>query len=181
MLLRTRLLIGLLAAVPMMSHIAAAQVPAQKEAPAIQSGSIVKLQYTLKDADGVVLDSNKEKEPATFTHGQGQIVPGLEEALMGMRAGDEKHVTVKPEKAYGMEDPTAVTEVPKEAIPKDALKVGAKLVARNPVGETRFVKVKEVKENSVVLDLNHPLAGKTLFFDVKILDVEVPKADPPKQ
>jgi FKBP-type peptidyl-prolyl cis-trans isomerase SlyD len=139
------------------------------------------LEYTLKDADGGILDSNKGRDPLVFTHGQGQIVPGLEQALTGMRTGEEKHVTVKPEDAYGMENPAAVTEVPKEIIPANALKVGAGLVARNQTGETRLVKVKEIKEKSVVLDLNHPLAGKTLFFDVKILGVDAPKAGPPKE
>ncbi len=142
------------------------------EGPVIGNGSKVRIEYTLKDDAGDVLDSNRGRDALTYTHGERHIIPGLEQALMGMRAGEEKRVTVKPEDAYGAEDPAAVAEVPKESIPADALKVGTRLVGRSQSGETRFVRVKEIKEKTVVLDLNHPLAGKTLHFDVKVLGVE---------
>jgi len=147
--------------------------------PEVQNGSSVSIEYTLKDEGGQVLDTNKGKSPLVFTHGQQQIIPGLERELVGMHAGDEKKVVVKPEDAYGPVIPNAQTEVPKEAIPKEGLKVGTPLMARSGSGETRPVVVKEIKENTVVLDLNHPLAGKTLFFDVKVLDVAPPKAATP--
>ena len=91
-----------------------------------------------------------------------------------MRAGEEKAVTVAPEEGYGPIDPAAQTEVPKEAIPPDALTVGTQLVARSPSGETRLVRVKEIKDGTVVIDLNHPLAGMILHFAVKVLKVEPP-------
>ncbi len=144
----------------------------------VQNGSSVSIEYTLKDEGGQVLDTNKGKNPLVFTHGQQQIIPGLERELVGMHAGDEKKVVVKPEDGYGPVIPNAQTEVPKEAIPKEGLKVGTPLMARSGSGETRPVVVKEIKENTVVLDLNHPLAGKTLFFDVKVLDVGPPKLVP---
>jgi FKBP-type peptidyl-prolyl cis-trans isomerase SlyD len=97
--------------------------------PAIENGAKVQLEYTLKDDGGKVLDSNKGHDPLTYTQGQKQIIPGLEQALSGMHAGDDR----------------------------------------------RIVRIKEVKEKTVVIDLNHPLAGKTLFFDVKVLGVEPPK------
>jgi FKBP-type peptidyl-prolyl cis-trans isomerase 2 len=97
---------------------------------------------------------------------------------MGMHAGDEKKVVVKPEDAYGPVVPNAQTEVPKDAVPKEGLKVGTALMARSGSGETRPVVVKEIKESTVVLDLNHPLAGKTLFFDVKVLGVQPPAPAP---
>jgi FKBP-type peptidyl-prolyl cis-trans isomerase SlyD len=134
----------------------------------------VQLEYTLADESGKVLDSNKGGEPLTFTQGQQEIIAGLEQALDGMRAGEEKKVTLKPADAYGEVDPAAVTEVPKEQIPADALKVGTELVAQNQNGERRSVRIKEIKEGSVIIDLNHPLAGKTLVFDVKVLSVEPP-------
>ncbi len=146
----------------------------------VQTGSSVSIEYTLKDEGGQVLDTNKGKNPLVFTHGQQQIIPGLERELVGMHAGDEKKVVVKPEDGYGPVIPNAQTEVPKEAIPREGLKVGTPLMARSGSGETRPVVVKEIKENTVVLDLNHPLAGKTLFFDVKVLGVEPPKAAPAK-
>jgi FKBP-type peptidyl-prolyl cis-trans isomerase SlyD len=154
--------------------------PAPDKSGAVETGSSVSIEYTLKDEGGQVLDTNKGKGALTFTQGQRQIIPGLEREMIGMRAGDEKKVVVKPEDGYGPVMPNARTEVPKDAIPKEGLKVGTPLMARSGSGETRPVVVKEIKESTVVLDLNHPLAGKTLFFDVKVLGVEPPKAAPPK-
>ncbi|MBI2152958.1 MAG: peptidylprolyl isomerase [Candidatus Rokubacteria bacterium] len=155
--------------------VAEAQPQEQGRSPAIENGSKVQLEYTLKDDGGKVLDSNRGQEPLMYTQGQQQIIPGLEKALNGMRAGDEKKVTVKPADAYGEVDPRALTEVPKDMLPPDALTVGTELVAQSQGGGRRIVRVKEVKEKTVVIDLNHPLAGKTLFFDVKVLGVEPPK------
>lgn len=160
-------------------HAAQAEPQQQTPTPTIENGSSVQIEYTLKDDAGTVLDSNKGRNPLAYTQGEHRIIPGLEKALNGMKAGDEKQVTVKPEDGYGEADPQAVTEVPKESIPSTALVVGTKLVARNQTGEARMVVVKEVREQTVVLDLNHPLAGKTLHFDVKILGVEAPKTPPP--
>ena len=146
-----------------------------KETLAIENGATVHLEYTLKDNTGAVLDSNKGGSPITFTHGEHQLVPGLEKALDGMHAGEEKQVTVKPEDGYGHVNPTAQTEVPKTMLPPDSLVVGSQLVARGRRGETMLVRIKEIKESTVIIDLNHPLAGKTLFFDVKVTGVEPPK------
>lgn len=148
--------------------------------PAIQNGSSVSLEYTLRDDTGEVLDTNKGRGPLTYTQGQQQIIPGLERELMGMKLGEEKKVMVKPEDAYGPVVPSAQTEVPKNVLPDGALKVGTRLMARSTSGESRPVMVKQIKDSTVVLDLNHPLAGKTLFFDVKVLGVEPPKSATPK-
>jgi len=144
-------------------------------APTIQDGSNVSLEYTLKDETGKVLESNKGGTPLVFVQGQQQLIPGLERGLVGLHAGDEKEVVVKPEDGYGLVVPNAQAEVPKSAIPKEGLKVGQALMARNGSGDARPVTVKEIKDTTVVLDLNHPLAGKTLIFDVKVLGVEPPK------
>ena len=167
----TRLRFLALATVLLVASPALAQTPAPGNA-AIRNGSSVSLEYTLKDDSGQVLESNKGKAPLTFTQGHQQIIPGLERELIGMRAGEEKRVVVKPEDAYGDVVPNAQTEVPKDAIPKEGLKVGTTLIARSGSGEPRPVVVKEIKETTVVLDLNHPLAGKTLHFDVKVLGVQ---------
>ncbi|MBI4609281.1 MAG: peptidylprolyl isomerase [Candidatus Rokubacteria bacterium] len=166
------LLLFVLALVP---GVAQAQPKEKAMSPVIESGSTVQLEYTLKDDAGTVLDSNKGRGPLTFVQGQQQIVPGLEKALNGMQAGDEKQVTVKPEEGYGALDPSAQAEVPKQMLPADALTVGTQLVARSRTGETMLVRVKEVKDATVIIDLNHPLAGKTLYFDVKVLGVEPAK------
>ena len=155
--------------------LAAAPAGTQPDA-AIEKGSSVKIEYTLKDDKGAVLDTNTGKEALAFTQGAQQIIPGLDKALLGMKAGDSKKVTVKPEEAYGSVDPKAEAEVPKDALPQGAAVVGTRLLARGQDGQPRPVTVKAVKDTTVLLDLNHPLAGKTLFFDVKVVSVEPPAA-----
>jgi len=145
-------------------------------AAAIEKGSSVKIEYTLKDDKGAVLDTNAGKEALAFTQGAQQIIPGLDKALLGMKAGDTKKVTVKPEDAYGPLDPKAEAEVPKDVLPQGAAVVGTRLLARGEDGQPRPVTVKAVKDTTVLLDLNHPLAGQTLFFDVKVVSVDPPAA-----
>jgi FKBP-type peptidyl-prolyl cis-trans isomerase SlyD len=151
-----------------------------KEENVVKNGSVVSLEYTLSDEKGKPLESNRGKEPLTYTHGQKQIIPGLEKEIAGMKVGGEKHVQVKPEEAYGPVNPKAFQEVPREKIPPDGLKVGATLMAKSPQGQSQPVRVAEIKEKTVVLDLNHPLAGKTLTFDLKVLDIQPPQSTPPQ-
>lgn len=165
------------ALVALAASTAFAQAPAPSPG-AVQNGSTVSLEYTLTGEGGEVLDSNKGGTPLVIVQGQQQIIPGLERELVGMRSGEEKKVVVKPEDAYGEVVPNAQQEVPKDAIPKDGLKVGTVLSARSGSGEARPVVVKEIKENTVVLDVNHPLAGKTLYFDIKVLGVKPPGLAP---
>ena len=153
--------------------LASAPAGAQSKA-AVQKGSSVKIEYTLKDDKGEVLDTNTGKDALAFTQGAQQIIPGLDKALLGMKPGDSKKVTVKPEDAYGAADPKAEAEVPKESLPQGAAVVGTRLLARGQDGQPRPVTVKAVKDATVLLDLNHPLAGKTLFFDIKVVSVEPP-------
>ena len=155
--------------------LAATPAGAQPNA-AIEKGSSVKIEYTLKDDKGAVLDTNAGKEALAFTQGAQQIIPGLDKALLGMKAGDTKKVTVKPEDAYGPLDPKAEAEVPKDVLPQGAAVVGTRLLARGEDGQPRPVTVKAVKDTTVLLDLNHPLAGQTLFFDVKVVSVDPPAA-----
>ncbi len=154
---------------------AAAQTPPSASGPAIENGATVELEYTLSDDAGKVLESNKGAKPLSFVQGAQQIIPGLERELVGMHPGEEKKIVVKPEDGYGPVEPAGQVEVPKEALPAESLQIGTRLMARNAAGDARLVIVKEIKEKTVVLDLNHPFAGKTLHFDVKVLGVEVPK------
>ena len=170
--MRIAAMIGLMLALA--PGVAGAQQKEEAMAPAIEIGSKVELEYTLTDDGGTVLDSNKGAEPLTYTQGEQQIIPGLEKALNGMHAGEAKKVTIPPADAYGEVNPAAVAEVPKDRIPSDALTVGKELVARNQGGESRTVRIKEIREKTVVIDLNHPLAGKTLIFDVKVVRVAPP-------
>ena len=149
------------------------QAENQKAAGAlvVSKGKQVSLEYTLKLDDKNVLESNVGREPMTYTHGQQEIVPGLEKALEGLAVGDKKHVTVKPVDGYGEIDPKAIQEVKKAQVPEKAWKVGSELEAKGPDGQSMFLRVTEVKADTLVLDFNHPLAGKTLYFDVKVLDI----------
>ena len=147
---------------------------AEKPVAVVQAGSDVTFDYTLTDEKGAVIDSSKGKQPMHYIHGQGQIIPGLERELPGMAVGGAKKVTVKPEDGYGPVDPRAFREVPKDKVPAEALKVGTVLAAQGPQGERIPVRVHEIKENTVVMDFNHPLAGKTLSFDIKITEVKPP-------
>ena len=157
----------------LLALLAAAPAGAQSQG-AIEKGSSVKIEYTLKDDKGEVLDTNAGKDVLAFTQGAQQIIPGLDKALLGMQAGDSKKVTVKPEDAYGPVDPKAEAEVPKASLPQGAAVVGTRLLARSQDGQPRPVTVKAVKDTTVLIDLNHPLAGKTLFFDIKVVSVEPP-------
>jgi FKBP-type peptidyl-prolyl cis-trans isomerase SlyD len=149
-----------------------------KETNVVKDGTVVSLQYTLSGEDGKTIESNKGKEPLKYTHGSHQIVPGLEKGLAGMKMGEEKRVKVTPEEGYGPVDPKGFQEFPKEKIPSEGLKVGSILMAKGPQGQQVPVRVHEIKEKTVVLDLNHPMAGKTLVFDVKVLDVQPATAQP---
>lgn len=154
--------------------------PAEAQASlAIEDGSSVDIEYTLTDEAGQVIDSNKGEKPLTYTQGKKQLITALETELRGMHAGEQRKVKLTPEFAYGYADPKAIMEVAKETIPEGALEVGAQLIGRTPKGDMRPVTVKEIKEKTVVLDLNHPLAGKTVFFDIRILGVAPPRAEAP--
>lgn len=141
-----------------------------KDDRVVKDGVMVSLEYTLKSPDGKTLETSKGREPLRYIHGQRMMIPGLEKELTGMKVGGEKHVTVKPEDAYGKLDPKAVLEIPKDKIPANAHKVGATVAVS--------MTVREVKEKTVVMDLNHPMAGKTLVFDVKVVDIQPPPKPP---
>ena len=138
----------------------------------ISDGKTISMEYTLTLEDKKVLDTNVGGQPLNFTQGSHQIIPGLETALEGMKVGESKQVTVAPEQGYGPINPQAVEEVPIDKIPEEARKVGAQLQGKDGQGRMVHPRVTEVKEQVVVLDFNHPLAGKKLFFDVKILDIQ---------
>ena len=162
----------LLTSLARMGGSAATQAVTLKPGSSIQEGSIVSVEYTLTDDDGKVIDTNVGKEPLTFMQGAGQIVSGLEKELQGLKPGDQKKVRVKPEDGYGMPNRDAFQEMPRETIPVEAQKPGVTLMAKAPDGRTMPIRVHEIKEKTVIVDLNHPLAGKTLNFDVTIKDIK---------
>lgn len=138
----------------------------------IAKGSVVGLDYKLHLGDGEIVDASEPGDPLTYLHGEGQIVPGLEQALEGMEAGQSKRVVVAPAEGYGEHDARGLQQVPRDAFP-DGFdpKPGMELTAEGPNGEPVPFVVREVKGDTIVIDLNHPLAGRTLHFDVTVRDV----------
>jgi len=136
----------------------------------IKDGSKVKFDYTLT-VDGKVADTSSGRGPLEYTHGAGHIIKGLEKEMTGMKVGDKKTVVVQPEEGYGLVLEEAIRRVPKTSIGGvENLKVGDMVGASN-AGHTFRAIVKEITDNEVVLDFNHPLAGKTLNFDIEIKEI----------
>lgn len=137
----------------------------------IEPNSVVTLHYTLKDNDGNVIDQSDDGS-FLYLHGAMNIIPGLESALTGKTAGDELSVSVSPAEGYGEKDPQRIQEVPKDMFDNtDEIKVGVQFHAQDPDGNAVVVTVAEVKDDVVVIDGNHALAGVDLNFDVKIVEV----------
>ncbi|MFI5377811.1 MAG: peptidylprolyl isomerase [Tepidisphaerales bacterium] len=143
----------------------------------ITKDSVVAIDYTLTDGSGQVLDSSKGREPLSYLHGQGRIIPGLEAALDGKVAGDEVKVSIPPEQAYGLRDDRMVQNVPSSAFTGVAqVQPGMQFQANTPDGP-RLVTVVGVEGDQVKIDANHPLAGVTLNFEIKIMDVRQASAE----
>ena len=137
----------------------------------IESNSVVTLHYTLKDNDGKVIDQSDDGS-FLYLHGAMNIIPGLEKALAGRTAGEEFTVSVSPEEGYGVKDPERIQEVPKDMFEDtEEIKVGIQFHAQSPDGNAVVVTVTEVRDDVVVIDGNHALAGVDLNFEVKIIDV----------
>ncbi len=137
----------------------------------IAQEKVVSIHYTLKNAEGSVLDSSSGSDPLAYLHGAGNIIPGLESALEGKEAGEKLAVTVEPGQGYGDRDERLVQDVPRAAF-KDVqeLAPGMQFQAQGPQG-TRLVVVTQVAEEMVTVDANHPLAGQTLHFEVEVAEV----------
>lgn len=146
---------------------------AKKEAVlTIQNDKKVAIDYTLT-VEGKVVDTSKGRQPLVYTQGKSEIIPGLERQLEGLKVGDFKKVSVNPEDAYGVVDPNGFQSIPKDSLPEGIEpKVGMMLQAGGPDGGRFPVTISEVKENEVVINLNHPLAGKVLDFEVTIVSIE---------
>ena len=138
---------------------------------AIGPGEEVSVEYTVSDDEGKELETNRGKTPLTYVSGRNQIPSGLEKALVGLHVGEEKDVRLSPEEGFGPVRSDARQEVPKNAVPPESQKVGAILQAHS-ADQTKIVSVVEVKENTIVIDFNHPYAGKTVTFHVKVIGVK---------
>lgn len=138
----------------------------------VKTGDTVQIHYKGTLEDGSVFDSSEGREPLEFTVGSGQIIPGLDAALPGMEVGDTQVVEVPADQAYGPEQPEARQSVPRSDIPAEIpLEIGTQLSARNENGQDMTLTVFEVSDTHVVLDANHPLAGKDLTFDIELVAI----------
>ncbi len=138
----------------------------------VSDGKVVSIHYTLTDDAGAVLDSSEGGEPLDYLHGSGNIVTGLEEGLAGRARGDALKVDVAPDKGYGVHDPRGLQRIPRAAFPTDVdLEPGMQFGAEDPQGNSQTVWIVRVESDQVVIDTNHPLAGKTLHFAVTIAEV----------
>ena len=145
----------------------------------VADNTVVSLDYELKLANDEVIDSSEENAPLEYLHGYKNIIPGLENELTGMTIGEKKQVTVLPEQAYGVRDPESVAEYPRDTFPESLkLVVGEPIVMRySESGESFQAYITEIHDETIMLDFNHPLAGETLFFKVKIADLREPTSE----
>jgi FKBP-type peptidyl-prolyl cis-trans isomerase SlyD len=140
--------------------------------PAVADGMVVTFDFTLRLNDDEVADTTQGQMPLRFVVGQGQLLPGLEDAMIGMVAGEQRQITLEPADAYGDWDEDALEEIAISELPDGVdLEEGMPLEVTDNEGETYEASVYEVKKDTVILDYNHPLAGETLQFDVKVIDI----------
>ena len=140
----------------------------------IENGKVVRIDYTLKNDRGEVVDSSEGREPLSFLHGVGQLLPRLEEEMVGHGAGDTLEVSLSPAEGYGEREEDKVGQIPRSSIGGEGtLEVGTTLQASGPEGET-ILQVTEVGEENVTVDANHPLAGENLHFTVTVQEVREP-------
>ncbi|MEL4308451.1 FKBP-type peptidyl-prolyl cis-trans isomerase [Joostella sp. CR20] len=138
----------------------------------VKENDTVKVHYTGKLTDGQVFDSSLEREPLEFTLGQGQLIPGFENGILNMSVNEKKTINIPSAEAYGEVRQELLQEIPKSELPQDIKpEKGMGLVSRTPDGRDIQLVVAEVKEESIVVDANHPLAGKDLIFDVEVIAI----------
>jgi len=161
----------LLFVAPLLAFLAGCSTPTL-----IAKDTVVTFNYTGKTSDGNVFDSTTGKQPLTVIFGEGNLIPGLEKAMMGMKPGEKKSINVQAADAYGPHHDEMVLDVPISSFPKDMqLTEGEELVSQTPQGPLP-IKIVKIDKDTVKVDLNHPLAGKDLTFDVQVISVR--KATP---
>ena len=135
----------------------------------VQDGQVVSMEYTLR-VDGEVLDTSTGHEPLEFLQGAGNIIPGLEQEVLGMAVGESKTVIVQPEDGYGAIDPDAFVDVPRDQFPAEIpMEEGVEIQVTDENGHPMSARINSFTDDNVQLDFNHPLAGKELHFDMKIV------------
>jgi peptidylprolyl isomerase len=137
-----------------------------------QSGDLVRVHYTGRLADGTIFDTSMEREPLEFTLGGGELIPGFEQAVLGMTAGESKTATILADQAYGPHRTGRVIDVERHHLPPDLQpELGQRLQMTRQDGTTINVVVTTITETQVTLDANHPLAGQDLIFDIMLVEI----------
>ena len=137
----------------------------------IENGKVVSVHYVGKFTDGEVFDSSEGREPLQFEVGTGKLIPGFENAIIGKVVGDKVTANIAPEEGYGLVREDLIVSVPLDKMPGD-VEVGQALEAQGENGQSAQVFVKEVNEDTVVIDGNHPLAGKDLVFEIEVVEIQ---------
>ena len=144
----------------------------ERENVVIENGRKVSLEYTVFLESGVQIDSNVGEEPLVFVHGEKQVFPAFENALTGLKPGDMKKISLSPSDAYGPVQKEGFREVELEVLPHQYRFVGAVVGVQDPAGGIYPIRVQKITDDKAVLDFNHPLAGQTLLFDIKVVQVD---------
>lgn len=146
----------------------------------VEDGHLVEVEYVGTLDDGEEFDNSKNNGPISFIVGNGEVIKGFNDAVKGMKINETKTLKIKKEDAYGDVNPDLIHEIPSEMIPehiKQQIKIGGFLVMQGPHGQQIPAKVKDFNENKIVLDLNHPLAGKDLNFEITVKNIKIPDSD----
>ena len=147
----------------------------------VKKGHFVKVHYTGTLDDGSTFDSSKDRDPLEVLAGEGMLIKGFDDALVGMAVGAEKDVTIPFEEAYGPRREDMVRPVPKKEFGDMELKKGMTIGIKAPTGQVFPVAVVDIKDEEVIIDGNHPLAGQTLHFNIKLVDARVPTQEDMKK
>ncbi|MEM0519001.1 MULTISPECIES: FKBP-type peptidyl-prolyl cis-trans isomerase [Aequorivita] len=139
----------------------------------VQGNETVKLHYTGKLNDGQVFDSSVQREPLEVKLGEGRLIPGFEKGLVAMKVNEKKTITIPKEEAYGEVQKELFQKIPNENLPQEIKpEVGMGLVSKNPDGTERQLRVADVKDDFIIVDANHPLAGQDLTFELELLEIK---------
>ncbi len=136
----------------------------------MKPGTKIKVHYTGTLNDGTVFDSSEGKEPLEFTIGENRVIAGFENGIKDMKLNEEKNIKINAKDAYGERDERMVVAVPRSKFPPE-IEAGGQLLLKGPEGQRIPAKIKEIKDNEIIIDLNHPLAGKELKFKVKVVAI----------
>ncbi len=138
----------------------------------VKTGDTIKVHYHGKLTDGTTFDSSEGREPLEFEVGSGMVIKGFDDGVMGMAVGDKKTIEIPVEDAYGPKDPQMIMDFPKDRFPESLQpEIGMRLNMTNSSGQNIPVVITEVKDDAVILDANHPLAGEDLIFDLELVDI----------